>query len=52
MVITFCDFQFYHSSLGLDFILNMSLPILSIMCPIAILIVVFGIFKKPKQIKE
>lgn len=51
-LLLFVIFSFIISSLGLDFILNMSLPILSIMCPIAILIVVFGIFKKPKQIKE
>lgn len=48
----FAVFSFVVSSFGLDFILNMSLPVLSIMCPIAILIVLFGIVIKPKEKKQ
>lgn len=51
-LLAFSLFSFIVSSFGLDFILNLSLPILSVMCPIAIFIVLFGILIKPKTKDE
>ncbi|WP_297238616.1 branched-chain amino acid transport system II carrier protein [uncultured Faecalicoccus sp.] len=45
----FAAFSFVVSSFGLDFILNASTPILSIMCPLAVVLIVFGIVIKPKS---
>lgn len=45
----FATFSFIVSSFGLNFILEFSVPILSIMCPIAILIVFIGLILPYKE---
>lgn len=44
----FTLFSFVISSAGLDFILSFSLPILSVMCPIAVLITLYGLIRRGK----
>ena len=46
-LIIFAVSSFVISSAGLNFILTMSLPVLQIMCPVAILITVYGLIRKP-----
>lgn len=46
-LIIFAVSSFVISSAGLNFILTMSLPVLQIMCPVAILITIYGLIRKP-----
>lgn len=50
-LLIFTAFSFVVSSFGLDFILEFSVPILSIMCPISIIIVLIGIILPYKENK-
>lgn len=45
-LIGFTAFSFIVSSAGLDFILTFSLPVLTVMCPIAILLTLYGLVRK------
>jgi LIVCS family branched-chain amino acid:cation transporter len=41
---------FIISSMGLNFILNMALPVLEVLAPIAIILVIIGLILKPKKL--
>lgn len=45
----FAFFSFIVSSFGLNFILEFSVPILSVMCPIAIIVVIIGLIMPYKE---
>lgn len=50
-LIGFASLSFVISSMGLDFILDLSTPVLEIICPIAVIVILFGLIISPKNEK-